>query len=174
MGHMHGAWWVRLNVILSNIQHLFWLAVFSRWHGIYCHSIDPQSTFHWHSIDTSFETPLTSRSTVGRYLTNFLLMRVSRSTLNCLSTNCWSNVDWCRTSDELGMLIMYQSRCRLRVLIVSIDQQLTRDAFNTHNPPLWYTLAFETREKWSELLMLVNCTIISEKRNDDMIAFLLR
>ncbi|XP_078375169.1 S-adenosylmethionine decarboxylase proenzyme-like isoform X2 [Oculina patagonica] len=29
------------------------------------------------------------------------------------------------------------------------------------------------REKWSELLMLVNCTIISEKRNDDMIAFLL-
>ena len=31
-----------------------------------------------------------------------------------------------------------------------------------------------SREKWSELLMLVNCTIISEKRNEDMIAYLLR
>lgn len=29
------------------------------------------------------------------------------------------------------------------------------------------------REKWSELLSLVKCTILSEKRNDDMIAFLL-
>ncbi|RMX55394.1 hypothetical protein pdam_00010135, partial [Pocillopora damicornis] len=28
-------------------------------------------------------------------------------------------------------------------------------------------------EKWSELLSLVKCTILSEKRNDDMIAFLL-
>ena len=100
---VHGAWWVRLNVILSNVQHLFWLAVFSRWHGIYCHSIDPQSTFHWHSIYTSVETPLTSQSTVGRYLTNFLLMRVGRSTLNHASTNCWSNVDWCRASIELDV-----------------------------------------------------------------------
>lgn len=30
-----------------------------------------------------------------------------------------------------------------------------------------------SREKWSELLKLVNCTIISEKRNQDMIAYLL-
>ncbi|XP_067049648.1 S-adenosylmethionine decarboxylase proenzyme-like isoform X4 [Acropora muricata] len=30
-----------------------------------------------------------------------------------------------------------------------------------------------SREKWSEMLSLVNCTIISEKRNDDMIAYIL-
>lgn len=30
-----------------------------------------------------------------------------------------------------------------------------------------------SREKWSNLLTLVNCTIISEKRNEDMIAYLL-
>jgi len=90
--------------------------------------IDPQSILDRHSINTLVGTRLTLHRPLGWQSTNFRSIHTSWSTLDRLLIECQPSIN-----SDIDQTV-YWSRCRLRVLMESIDQHSTVDAFSTHDP----------------------------------------